>query len=124
MARESQQRPLAVLQSLGRPCVGRPGKEISVGVGVRPPPIRLCVVLAHNWNFIGGFTGYSAFRAFFGIGVYTTGLPMLARQPFWVGLLVAALSALLLSLPVLRLRAHSLAIATPGTAKPCVSLWR
>lgn len=85
--------------------------------------ILMFVVLAQSWNFIGGFTGYSAFGnvAFFGIGAYTTGLLLLARQPFWVGLLVgalvAALFAWLLGLPVLRLRGHYFAIATLGTAE-------
>jgi branched-chain amino acid transport system permease protein len=85
--------------------------------------IIMFVVLAQSWNFIGGFTGYSAFGnvAFFGIGAYTTGLLLLAHQPFWLGLLagalVAALFALLLGLPVLRLRGHYFAIATLGTAE-------
>src|SRR6266478_7380476 len=50
--------------------------------------IIMFVVLAQSWNFIGGFTGYSAFGnvAFFGIGAYTTGLMLLSNQPFWLGL--------------------------------------
>jgi branched-chain amino acid transport system permease protein len=85
--------------------------------------IIMFVVLAQSWNFIGGFTGYSAFGnvAFFGIGAYTTGLLLLAGQPFWLGLLagmfVAGLFAFLLGLPVLRLRGHYFAIATLGTAE-------
>lgn len=85
--------------------------------------IIMFVVLAQSWNFIGGFPGYSAFGnvAFFGIGAYTTGLMLLAHQPFWSGLLagacVAALFAFLLGLPVLRLRGHYFAIATLGTAE-------
>lgn len=69
--------------------------------------IIMFAVLAQGWNFIGGFTGYSAFGnvAFFGIGAYTTGLMLLANQPFWLGLiagaLVAGLFAFLLGLPVL-----------------------
>lgn len=85
--------------------------------------IVMFVVLAQSWNFIGGFSGYSAFGnvAFFGIGAYTTGLLLLGQQPFWLGLLagalVAALFAFLLGLPVLRLRGHYFAIATLGTAE-------
>ncbi len=85
--------------------------------------IVMFAVLAQSWNFIGGFAGYSAFGnvAFFGIGAYTTGLFLLANRPFWLGLiagaLVAALFALLLGLPVLRLRGHYFAIATLGIAE-------
>ncbi|MBV9021819.1 MAG: branched-chain amino acid ABC transporter permease [Ktedonobacteraceae bacterium] len=85
--------------------------------------ILMFVILAQSWNFIGGFTGYSAFGnvAFFGIGAYTTGLMLLSHQPFWLGLiadaLVAALFAFLLGLPVLRLRGHYFAIATLGIAE-------
>jgi branched-chain amino acid transport system permease protein len=85
--------------------------------------IIMFVVLAQSWNFIGGFTGYSTFGnvAFFGIGAYTTGLLLLNNQPFWLGLiagaLVAGLFALLLGLPVLRLRGHYFAIATLGIAE-------
>src|SRR5438045_7395139 len=83
----------------------------------------LFAVLAQSWNFIGGFTGYSAFGnvAFFGIGAYTTGLLLLSGYPFWLGLvagaLVAGLFAFLLGLPVLRLRGHYFAIATLGVAE-------
>src|SRR6266568_6352023 len=85
--------------------------------------IVMYIVLAQSWNFIGGFTGYSAFGnvAFFGIGAYTTGLMLLSNQPFWLGLiagaLVAGLFAFLLGLPVLRLRGHYFAIATLGIAE-------
>jgi branched-chain amino acid transport system permease protein len=85
--------------------------------------IIMFAVLAQSWNFIGGFAGYSAFGnvAFFGIGAYTTGLMLLANQPFWLGLiagaLVAGLFAFLLGLPVLRLRGHYFAIATLGIAE-------
>jgi branched-chain amino acid transport system permease protein len=85
--------------------------------------ILMFVVLAQGWNFIGGFTGYSAFGnvAFFGIGAYTTGLVMQAGQPFWLGVvsgaLVAATFALLLGWPVLRLKGHYFAVATLGTAE-------
>ncbi|MBV9229530.1 MAG: branched-chain amino acid ABC transporter permease [Chloroflexi bacterium] len=85
--------------------------------------IVMYMILAQSWNFIGGFTGYSAFGnvAFFGIGAYTTGLILLGKQPFWLGLsvgaLVAAIFAFLIGLPVLRLKGHYFAIATLGTAE-------
>jgi branched-chain amino acid transport system permease protein len=85
--------------------------------------ILMFVVLAQSWNFIGGFTGYSAFGnvVFFGMGAYTTGLFLQAGQPFWLGLvssmLVAAAFAFLLGLPVLHLKGHYFAIATLGTAE-------
>jgi branched-chain amino acid transport system permease protein len=82
----------------------------------------LCV-LAQSWNFIGGFAGYAAFGnvAFFGIGAYSVGICVTSGDPLWVGLLVgAALAAgfaLLLGLPVLRLRGHYFAIATLGVGE-------
>lgn len=85
--------------------------------------IVMFIVLAQSWNFIGGFTGYSAFGnvAFFGIGAYTTGLGLQAGWPFWQGValggLVAGAFALLLGLPVLRLKGHYFAIATLGIAE-------
>ncbi|MBE3560384.1 MAG: branched-chain amino acid ABC transporter permease [Ktedonobacteraceae bacterium] len=85
--------------------------------------IVMYIVLAQGWNFIGGFTGYSAFGnvAFFGIGAYATGLLLQERQSFLLGLLVSAvvagLFALLIGLPVLRLKGHYFAIATLGTAE-------
>src|SRR5579884_1086469 len=85
--------------------------------------IVMFIVLAQSWNFIGGYAGYAAFGnvAFFGIGAYTSGLFLLAGLPLWVGLLaggvVAGLFALLIGLPVLRLKGHYFAIATLGTAE-------
>src|SRR5690348_5785135 len=45
--------------------------------------ILMYCVLAQSWNFIGGFAGYAAFGnvAFFGIGAYSVGLFLLAKQP-------------------------------------------
>src|SRR3984893_19487812 len=86
----------------------------------------LCLALmAQGLNFIGGYTGYAAFGnvAYFGIGAYTTGLLMLGKWhvPFFpalaVGALLSALFALLIGLPVLRLKGHYFAIATLGVAE-------
>jgi len=85
--------------------------------------IVMYVVLAQSWNFIGGYAGYAAFGnvTFFGIGAYTVGLLVLAGLPFWVGLIaggvIAGMFALLLGLPVLRLRGQYFAVATLGTAE-------
>jgi branched-chain amino acid transport system permease protein len=85
--------------------------------------VLMFCVLAQSWNFIGGFTGYAAFGnvAFFGIGAYSVGICLTDGRPFWLGLIVGAAAAgafaLLLGLPVLRLRGHYFAIATLGVAE-------
>ncbi len=75
--------------------------------------------LAQSWNIIGGYTGYLCFGhgAFFGIGAYVTGIAMLRLGlPFGVGLLLsgilAALLAVVIGYPTLRLRGAYFAIAT------------
>lgn len=80
--------------------------------------------LASAWNIIGGYTGYPSFGnvAFFGLGAYSTGLAMVEFQwPFPLALafggLICALFALLLGLPILRLKGHYFAIATLGAAE-------
>jgi branched-chain amino acid transport system permease protein len=79
----------------------------------------LLAVLAQGWNIIGGFTGYASFgnSVFYGLGTYGTAVAMVRFDlPFWVGLAigaaVAVVFALLLGLPVLRLRGHYFAITT------------
>ena len=85
--------------------------------------IAMYIVLAQGWNFIGGFTGYAAFGnvAFFGVGAYTVALTLEHKQSYWLGLalgvVIAAVFAFLLGLPVLRLRGHYFAIATLGVAE-------
>ncbi len=83
----------------------------------------LLAAMAEGWNFIGGYTGYAAFGnvAFFGIGAYGTALSMLRLHfPFFLALLVGAaaamLFAVLVGLPVLRLKGHYFAIATVALA--------
>lgn len=87
-------------------------------------------IAAVGWNIIGGFTGYAAFGqvAFFGLGAYSAAA--LASQPTGtqntLGLplplallgaaLIPALAALLIGLPVLRLKGHYFAIATLGVS--------
>ena len=76
-------------------------------------------VLAQSWNIIGGFTGYPSFgnSVFYGLGSYGVAIAMVQwKLSFGVGLLLgvafAVAFALLLGLPVLRLRGHYFAIAT------------
>jgi len=79
----------------------------------------LLAVLAQGWNIIGGFTGYASFgnSVFYGLGTYGTAVAMTQfHQSFALGLVVGAVVsvafALLLGLPVLRLRGHYFAITT------------
>ncbi|MEJ2668143.1 MAG: branched-chain amino acid ABC transporter permease [Deinococcales bacterium] len=79
----------------------------------------LLAVLAQGWNIIGGFTGYASFgnSVFYGLGTYGTAVAMTQfHRSFALGLTVGALVsvgfALLLGLPVLRLRGHYFAITT------------
>jgi len=86
--------------------------------------VFMFVVLAQGWNLIGGFAGYPSFgnAAFFGLGGYTTAILMAkSGVPFWAALpasaLVGVAFAVLIGLPVLRLRGHYFAIATLGVAE-------
>ena len=79
------------------------------------------VVMATAWNIIGGLTGYAAFGnvAFFGIGAYTTGMLIAkAKWPFLLALplspIAAAIFAVLVGVPLLRLRGHYFAVASLG----------
>jgi branched-chain amino acid transport system permease protein len=72
-------------------------------------------------NFIAGFAGYAAFGnvVFMGIGAYTTAILMVkAGIPWWVGIvcggLLSSAYAILLGIPILRLRGHYFAICTLG----------
>ena len=81
----------------------------------------LVATLAQGWNIIGGFTGYPSFgnSAFYGLGTYGTAIAMAQLHlPFWVGLLagtaLGVVVALILGIPILRLRGPYFAIATLG----------
>jgi branched-chain amino acid transport system permease protein len=81
----------------------------------------LVAVLAQSWNILGGFAGYASFgnSVFYGLGAYGTAIAMAQfGLPFGVGLLVSAavgvVCAVLLGVPILRLRGHYFAIATLG----------
>ncbi len=83
--------------------------------------VAMFVVMASAWNIIGGLTGYASFGnvAFFGLGAYTSGVVVSnLRLPFGLALVlapvVAAAFALLIGMPLLRLRGHYFAVATLG----------
>jgi branched-chain amino acid transport system permease protein len=72
-------------------------------------------------NFIAGFAGYAAFGnvVFMGIGAYTTAILMVKAGVLWwigviAGAVLSAAFAILLGLPILRLRGHYFAICTLG----------
>jgi branched-chain amino acid transport system permease protein len=85
----------------------------------------ILALMAQGWNLIGGYTGFAAFGnvGFFGIGAYTTGLLMISKWqiPFFpalaCGAVLAGMVAVLIGLPVLRLKGHYFAIATLGVAE-------
>ena len=96
------------------------GSDVTVQFGINA---LLLAVLAQGWNIIGGYTGYPSFgnSVFYGLGSYGVAIAMVQwHLPFAVGLgfgvLLAVLFALLLGVPVLRLRGHYFAIATLALA--------
>jgi branched-chain amino acid transport system permease protein len=89
----------------------------------------LLATLAQSWNIIGGFTGYVSFgnSVFYGLGIYGTAIAMTQfHLPFGVGLVagmvLAVLCALLVGLPILRLRGPYFAIATLGLSAAMAAL--
>ncbi|HEY1245794.1 MAG TPA: branched-chain amino acid ABC transporter permease [Hyphomicrobiaceae bacterium] len=91
------------------------------------------VVLALSWNIISGFTGYTSFGhvAFYGIGAYACAILVADYAWYWVptlfvGALVAAVVAVTLGYPVLRLKGPYFAIAMLGVAegtRVVVTVW-
>jgi branched-chain amino acid transport system permease protein len=86
--------------------------------------VFLFVALAQAWNIIGGYTGYASFGqvAFFGLGAYTVAVLMNNYHvSFWaampVAIAVGVAFAVLIGVPLLRLRGHYFAIATLGAAE-------
>jgi branched-chain amino acid transport system permease protein len=86
--------------------------------------VLLYALLGLSWNLLGGYTGQISFghAAFFGTGAYTSTLLLLrfGISP-WLGMLVGAVLALLLSLPLgwltFRLRGPYFALATLAFAE-------
>jgi branched-chain amino acid transport system permease protein len=81
----------------------------------------LFATLAQAWNILGGFTGYASFgnSSFYGLGTYGTAIAMVQfHLSFGVGLALGAVLAIacavLVGVPILRLRGHYFAIATLG----------
>lgn len=83
--------------------------------------IFMYAIITAALNIIAGYAGYAAFGniVFFGVGAYTTAMLMLRVGFYWwtgalIGGLLAAIYAILLGIPILRLRGHYFAIATLG----------
>lgn len=91
------------------------------------------VVLALSWNIISGYTGYVSFGhvLFYGVGSYTSAILVADYGWNWLSTLlisaaVAALIALVLGFPVLRLKGPYFAIAMLGAAegmRVIVTVW-
>lgn len=97
------------------------GSDVLVQFGINA---LLLAVLAQGWNIIGGYTGYASFgnSAFYGLGSYGVGIAMVQWDlSFGVGLLfgvsLSIVFAILLGIPVLRLKGHYFAIATLALAQ-------
>jgi len=97
------------------------GSDVVVQFGIST---LILAVLAQGWNIIGGYTGYASFgnSTFFGLGAYGVAIAMVQwHLPFWVGMVFGAVMAvafaILLGLPVLRLKGHYFAIATLALAQ-------
>lgn len=89
----------------------------------------LYIVVAQSWNLIGGLTGYASFGqvVFFGVGGYAVGLLMVeGGLSFWLalplGALAAGIYAVVLGLPLLRLRGDHFAVATLVAAEATQAL--
>ncbi len=92
------------------------GSDVLIQFGINA---LLLAVLAQGWNIIGGYTGYASFgnSVFYGLGSYGVAIAMVQwHLPFAVGMgfgvVLAVVFAVLLGIPVLRLRGHYFAIAT------------
>jgi branched-chain amino acid transport system permease protein len=92
------------------------GSDVLIQFGINA---LLLAVLAQGWNIIGGYAGYASFgnSVFYGLGSYGVAIAMVQwHLPFGVGMVfgvvLAIVFALLLGVPVLRLKGHYFAIAT------------
>lgn len=97
------------------------GSDVLVQFGINT---LLLAVLAQGWNIIGGYAGYASFgnSVFYGLGSYGVAIAMVQWElPFAAGLVfgvvLAVIFAVLLGIPVLRLRGHYFAIATLALAQ-------
>ncbi|HEU5394262.1 MAG TPA: branched-chain amino acid ABC transporter permease [Candidatus Methylomirabilis sp.] len=95
---------------------------IATGYGVRfMLQLFMWVALAQSWNLISGLTGYVSFGhvAFFGTGAYATAILVATHGWHWApaavgGGVAAALLALIIGYPCLRLKGPYFAIAMLG----------
>ena len=85
--------------------------------------ILMFSAMALGWNLIGGYAGYVSFGnvVFFGLGGYTSAvLAQAGNDNVWLAIplamLVAAIFAIVLGVPILRLKGHYFGIATLGIA--------
>ena len=86
--------------------------------------VLMFATLSLGWNIIGGYTGYVSFGnvVFFGLGAYTTAALWQHWQQQSVllavvcAIVVGVIFALVLGVPILRLRGHYFAIGTLGIA--------
>ena len=97
------------------------GSDVVVQFGIST---LLLAVLAQGWNIIGGYGGYASFgnSTFFGLGAYGVAIAMVQwNMPFWTGMIfgaaMAVAFAVLLGIPVLRVKGHYFAIATLALAQ-------
>jgi branched-chain amino acid transport system permease protein len=97
------------------------GSDVLIQFGINA---LLLAVLAQGWNIIGGYAGYASFgnSVFYGLGSYGVAIAMAQWQfPLWGGLMfgaaLAVVFAVLIGMPVLRLRGHYFAIATLALAQ-------
>jgi branched-chain amino acid transport system permease protein len=86
--------------------------------------IFLYAILAQGLNIIAGFTGYAAFgnMIFFGLGAYTVGILMVKEGiSFFLSMIAAGavgiIVAILIGMPLLRLKGHYFALASLGAAE-------
>ncbi len=86
--------------------------------------IFLYAILAQGLNIIAGFTGYASFgnMIFFGLGGYTVGILMVkAGISFFPSVIAAGavgiIVAVLIGMPLLRLKGHYFALASLGAAE-------
>ena len=85
--------------------------------------LTMLCVLCWGWNFVGGYMGYPSFGTitFFGIGAYATAIAQVQGVPVILAWCVAAgvgaIMAVILGLPLLRLKGHYFAIGTIATVE-------
>ena len=108
---------LVLLIALG--CVPLLGNDYWIGIGFN---LLMWIALASAWAIFSALTGYVSLGhvVFFGLGTYGTVL-MWEHMPVWAALplsgVAAALFALIIGLPVLRIRGPYFVILTLGIAE-------